>query len=195
MFADWLMKCCYFAGLPLCASPRLPSFHPLLCFLLRLEHRGLVSRKRQQVGDGEHAEAVWTGWVSHQVCCRQMFDMWLCRRLIQTEAVSKGKWEVILLYPRLRSLSLFADHGIDLVEKDFSINTVAGALKSFFSELPEPLVPCALQVDLLDAFSKQTPLCWEGPDQNRAYCFLGPTREERIFTEPICPLQSYKQTF
>lgn len=55
-----------------------------------------------------------------------------------------------------------ADHGLDLIEKDFSINTVAGGLKSFFSELPDPLVPCALQVDLLDAFSKQTPLGWEG---------------------------------
>lgn len=39
---------------------------------------------------------------------------------------------------------------------------MAGALKSFFSELPDPLVPCALQVDLLDAFSKQTLLDWEG---------------------------------
>lgn len=46
------------------------------------------------------------------------------------------------------------DHGLDLVDKDFAINTVAGALKSFFSELPEPLVPCVLQVDLLEAFSK-----------------------------------------
>uniref|UniRef100_A0A3Q2NPF9 Rho GTPase-activating protein 35 n=1 Tax=Fundulus heteroclitus TaxID=8078 RepID=A0A3Q2NPF9_FUNHE len=44
------------------------------------------------------------------------------------------------------------DHGLDLVEKDYAINTVAGALKSFFSELPDPLVPCALQVELLDAF-------------------------------------------
>lgn len=60
------------------------------------------------------------------------------------------------------SHSSCVDHGLDLVEKDFSINTVAGALKSFFSELPEPLVPCALQVDLLDAFSKQTLLGWEG---------------------------------
>jgi len=42
------------------------------------------------------------------------------------------------------------------------MNTVAGALKSFFSELPEPLVPCVLQVDLLDAFSKQTLLGWGG---------------------------------
>lgn len=52
------------------------------------------------------------------------------------------------------------------MEKDFSINTVAGALKSFFAELPEPLVPCALQVDLLDAFSKQTLLGWEGLYEN-----------------------------
>lgn len=66
--------------------------------------------------------------------------------------------------PFYLSHSPCADHGLDLVEKDFSINTVAGALKSFFSELPEPLVPCALQVDLLDAFSKQTLLGWEGLD-------------------------------
>lgn len=62
---------------------------------------------------------------------------------------------------------LVLDHGLDLVEKDFSINTVAGALKSFFSELPEPLVPCALQVDLLDAFSKQTLLGWEGSHKKK----------------------------
>lgn len=58
------------------------------------------------------------------------------------------------------------------MEKDFSINTVAGALKSFFSELPEPLVPCALQVDLLDAFSKQTLLGWEGLYKNIKRLFL-----------------------
>lgn len=63
------------------------------------------------------------------------------------------------------------------MEKDFSINTVAGALKSFFSELPEPLVPCALQVDLLDAFSKQTLLGWEGLYKNiKKDCFF--RREE-----------------
>ncbi|XP_066515206.1 rho GTPase-activating protein 35 isoform X1 [Hoplias malabaricus] len=44
------------------------------------------------------------------------------------------------------------DHGLDLVEKDFTINTVAGALKSFFSELPEPLVPYSAQVELVEAF-------------------------------------------
>ncbi|XP_076849414.1 rho GTPase-activating protein 35-like [Brachyhypopomus gauderio] len=44
------------------------------------------------------------------------------------------------------------DHGLDLVEKDFTVNTVAGALKSFFSELPEPLVPYSAQVELVEAF-------------------------------------------
>ncbi|XP_026884416.2 rho GTPase-activating protein 35-like [Electrophorus electricus] len=44
------------------------------------------------------------------------------------------------------------DHGLDLVEKDFTVNTVAGALKSFFSELPEPLVPYSAQVELVEAY-------------------------------------------
>uniref|UniRef100_A0AAV2J3R5 Rho GTPase-activating protein 35 n=1 Tax=Knipowitschia caucasica TaxID=637954 RepID=A0AAV2J3R5_KNICA len=44
------------------------------------------------------------------------------------------------------------DYNLDLVEKDFSINTVAGAMKAFFSELPDPLVPYSMQADLVDAF-------------------------------------------
>ncbi|XP_010871103.4 rho GTPase-activating protein 35 [Esox lucius] len=44
------------------------------------------------------------------------------------------------------------DHNLDLVEKDFTINTVAGAMKAFFSELPEPLVPYSHQIDLVEAF-------------------------------------------
>lgn len=40
------------------------------------------------------------------------------------------------------------------MEKDFTINTVAGAMKAFFSELPEPLVPYSMQVELVEAFSK-----------------------------------------
>ncbi|XP_066064845.1 rho GTPase-activating protein 35-like [Chamaea fasciata] len=43
------------------------------------------------------------------------------------------------------------DHGLDLAEKDFTVNTVAGAMKSFFSELPEPLVPYAMQLELVEA--------------------------------------------
>ncbi|NWW93208.1 RHG35 protein, partial [Rhynochetos jubatus] len=49
-----------------------------------------------------------------------------------------------------------ADHGLDLAEKDFTVNTVAGAMKSFFSELPEPLVPYSMQVELVEAHSEYT---------------------------------------
>ncbi|NXD74481.1 RHG35 protein, partial [Eolophus roseicapillus] len=50
-----------------------------------------------------------------------------------------------------------ADHGLDLAEKDFTVNTVAGAMKSFFSELPEPLVPYSMQVELVEAHSESQP--------------------------------------
>ncbi|NXK15228.1 RHG35 protein, partial [Herpetotheres cachinnans] len=50
-----------------------------------------------------------------------------------------------------------ADHGLDLAEKDFTVNTVAGAMKSFFSELPEPLVPYTMQVELVEAHSNRGP--------------------------------------
>uniref|UniRef100_A0A0P6J9W2 Rho GTPase-activating protein 35 n=1 Tax=Heterocephalus glaber TaxID=10181 RepID=A0A0P6J9W2_HETGA len=43
------------------------------------------------------------------------------------------------------------DHNLDLAEKDFTVNTVAGAMKSFFSELPDPLVPYNMQIDLVEA--------------------------------------------
>ncbi|KAF1670048.1 Rho GTPase-activating protein 35, partial [Pygoscelis papua] len=50
-----------------------------------------------------------------------------------------------------------ADHGLDLAEKDFTVNTVAGAMKSFFSELPEPLVPYTMQAELVEAHSEYAP--------------------------------------
>nr|XP_014343897.1 PREDICTED: rho GTPase-activating protein 35 isoform X2 [Latimeria chalumnae] len=43
------------------------------------------------------------------------------------------------------------DHNLDLIGKDFTVNTVAGAMKSFFSELPDPLVPYNMQVELVEA--------------------------------------------
>ncbi|XP_078287188.1 rho GTPase-activating protein 35 [Rhinoraja longicauda] len=42
------------------------------------------------------------------------------------------------------------DHSLVLQEKDYAVNTIAGAMKSFFSELPEPLVPYNAQVELVD---------------------------------------------
>ncbi|NXA44046.1 RHG35 protein, partial [Eudromia elegans] len=47
-----------------------------------------------------------------------------------------------------------ADHGLDLADKDFTVNTVAGAMKSFFSELPDPLVPYNMQLELVEAHSE-----------------------------------------
>uniref|UniRef100_A0A8C6SC52 Rho GTPase-activating protein 35 n=1 Tax=Neogobius melanostomus TaxID=47308 RepID=A0A8C6SC52_9GOBI len=44
------------------------------------------------------------------------------------------------------------DYNLDLIEKDFSINTVAGAMKAFFSELPDPLVPYSMQSELVEGF-------------------------------------------
>ncbi|XP_052432568.1 rho GTPase-activating protein 35 [Carassius gibelio] len=44
------------------------------------------------------------------------------------------------------------DPNIDLIEKDMSVNTVAGAMKSFFSELPDPLVPYSMQTELVEDF-------------------------------------------
>ncbi|XP_077447785.1 rho GTPase-activating protein 35 [Stigmatopora argus] len=78
-----------------------------------------------------------------------------CVRFIETTGLNtEGLYRVSGNKSEMESMQrqFEQDHGLDLVEKDFSINTVAGGLKSFFSELPEPLVPCALQVDLLEAF-------------------------------------------
>lgn len=66
-------------------------------------------------------------------------------------------WHTSVLHLKCRiSLSIFSplDHSLDLVEKDFTINTVAGAMKAFFSELPDPLVPYSMQTELVEAFSK-----------------------------------------
>lgn len=52
------------------------------------------------------------------------------------------------------SPDFLSDHNLDLAEKDFTVNTVAGAMKSFFSELPDPLVPYSMQIDLVEAHSE-----------------------------------------
>uniref|UniRef100_A0A3Q3X0G6 Rho GTPase-activating protein 35 n=1 Tax=Mola mola TaxID=94237 RepID=A0A3Q3X0G6_MOLML len=77
-----------------------------------------------------------------------------CVRFIETTGLNtEGLYRVSGNKSEMESMQRqFEQGGLDLTKENFSINTVAGALKSFFSELPEPLVPCALQVDLLDAF-------------------------------------------
>ena len=47
-----------------------------------------------------------------------------------------------------------------MAEKDFTVNTVAGAMKSFFSELPDPLVPYNMQIDLVEAHSEYRQPAW-----------------------------------
>lgn len=58
-----------------------------------------------------------------------------------------------------------------MAEKDFTVNTVAGAMKSFFSELPDPLVPYNMQIDLVEAHSE----------------YWRPHPAPREWTEGCCP--------
>lgn len=65
-----------------------------------------------------------------------------------------------------------------MAEKDFTVNTVAGAMKSFFSELPDPLVPYNMQVDLVEAHSEyRQPSLLVGPWQHPSLTALGTLRE------------------
>ncbi|MEQ2195172.1 Rho GTPase-activating protein 5 [Xenoophorus captivus] len=47
------------------------------------------------------------------------------------------------------------DHSIDFEEMDVAVNAVAGALKAFFADLPDPLIPYALHPELVEAASKK----------------------------------------
>lgn len=46
------------------------------------------------------------------------------------------------------------DHSIDFGEMDLAVNAVAGALKAFFADLPDPLIPYSLHPELVEAASK-----------------------------------------
>ncbi|NWI58354.1 RHG05 protein, partial [Calyptomena viridis] len=43
-----------------------------------------------------------------------------------------------------------ADHNISLESMGVTVNAVAGALKAFFADLPDPLVPYSLHQELLE---------------------------------------------
>ncbi|CAB1423961.1 unnamed protein product [Pleuronectes platessa] len=43
------------------------------------------------------------------------------------------------------------DHSIDFVVMDVAVNAAAGALKAFFADLPDPLIPYSLQPELVEA--------------------------------------------
>lgn len=52
------------------------------------------------------------------------------------------------------SVSSFVDHSIDFMAMDVAVNAAAGALKAFFADLPEPLIPYSLHPELVEAASK-----------------------------------------
>ncbi|XP_026085471.1 LOW QUALITY PROTEIN: rho GTPase-activating protein 5 [Carassius auratus] len=43
------------------------------------------------------------------------------------------------------------DHSVDLIVMDVAVNAVAGALKAFFADLPDPLIPYCLHPELVEA--------------------------------------------
>ncbi|TTC14933.1 Rho GTPase-activating protein 5 [Bagarius yarrelli] len=43
------------------------------------------------------------------------------------------------------------DHSVDFVAMDVAVNAVAGALKAFFADLPDPLIPYSLHPELVEA--------------------------------------------
>ena len=45
-----------------------------------------------------------------------------------------------------------ADNNMDIADMEISVHAVATALKSFFSQLPEPLVPRTTQEEFLNRF-------------------------------------------
>lgn len=47
-----------------------------------------------------------------------------------------------------------SDHSIDLIVMDVAVNAVAGALKAFFADLPDPLIPYFLHPELVEAASE-----------------------------------------
>lgn len=49
---------------------------------------------------------------------------------------------------------LIVDHSIDFVAMDVAVNAAAGALKAFFADLPDPLIPYSLHPELVEAASK-----------------------------------------
>uniref|UniRef100_A0A8C8KAQ8 Rho GTPase-activating protein 5 n=1 Tax=Oncorhynchus tshawytscha TaxID=74940 RepID=A0A8C8KAQ8_ONCTS len=46
------------------------------------------------------------------------------------------------------------DHSVDLIVMDVAVNAVAGALKAFFADLPDPLIPYILHPELVEAASE-----------------------------------------
>lgn len=64
------------------------------------------------------------------------------------------------------------DHNISLVSMEVTVNAVAGALKAFFADLPDPLIPYSLHPELLEAASKYKPFFFFEWDDDSGVCTL-----------------------
>ncbi|NWW41329.1 RHG05 protein, partial [Panurus biarmicus] len=94
-----------------------------------------------------------------------------------------------------------ADHNISLESMGVTVNAVAGALKAFFADLPDPLVPYSLHQELLETSSKvsqqnKTNLMTA---DNLSICFwptlMRPDFENREFLSTTKIHQSVIETF
>lgn len=52
------------------------------------------------------------------------------------------------------SLVFISDQTIDFYAMDVAVNAAAGALKAFFADLPDPLIPYSLHPELVEAASE-----------------------------------------
>ncbi|NXT98409.1 RHG05 protein, partial [Buphagus erythrorhynchus] len=94
-----------------------------------------------------------------------------------------------------------ADHNISLESMGVTVNAVAGALKAFFADLPDPLVPYSLHQELLETSSKvsqQYKTNFMTAD-NLSICFwptlMRPDFENREFLSTTKIHQSVIETF
>ena len=55
---------------------------------------------------------------------------------------------------------------------EVTVNAVAGALKAFFADLPDPLIPYSLHPELLEAASKYKPFFFFEWDDDSGVCTL-----------------------
>ncbi|NXR25802.1 RHG05 protein, partial [Cinclus mexicanus] len=101
-----------------------------------------------------------------------------------------------------------ADHNISLESMGVTVNAVAGALKAFFADLPDPLVPYSLHQELLETSSKKQPFLDLVSQQyktnfmtadNLSICFwptlMRPDFENREFLSTTKIHQSVIETF
>ncbi|NWR55037.1 RHG05 protein, partial [Bucorvus abyssinicus] len=69
------------------------------------------------------------------------------------------------------------DHNISLESMGVTVNAVAGALKAFFADLPDPLIPYSLHQELLETSSNpsgQPVLVLSHPHSKKVFSYTQP---------------------